>query len=726
MLLSYCEPCPPGTFAAQAGSEECAQCSATQLCPIATSDPIDVSAFRALISQSIAEAIASTGAGSTAGSGSAGGRRRLRAAYIFERIAREDTDMKFLTDAVEYGTTRANITRAEIRTEEVAEQRLYLVFAVLVVCVGIALLIVGFCLFSYMKSKLKKLTHNRPQAPPITKAARQLTRQERLQRRLARFLKLDRLYTDQIQAKREEVMNRGEAQPQPAKAAAEEAEEGGEEAKQTKLGAAFTLVGIGLAVIAAGYVLLQFSIANFQIVQTLQPGASPSAADIVGEFNVTAAFVGFGGPCQIVQQSAAAVPNSNGTRFAGREGVAVSITGIGPAEGAPAPAAEASHSASRRTCLVSWRCVRCRLLAASNASVDFRLVSRLAFAVAVNFAVHVPSYLSIEGVVVPSSEAAFSAFRGTLPVTDVRDGEPRYDAALRAADNRVAERGEGSFGLCSFTKPLSDAECAGESVNFRVRFDVDNVYVMVYRKVKASIADMLADLSSLTQTAIAVGGQIAIAAVTAHAFMRRRREGSAGPPSEASIAIGANAGLGGERPSAAATKGATSTPTSIGSESGDCKPAIARGGRRRSNSFEFGDYKARAGGPGADGGRFVHLYDIGPTPAPAPGASSSARALSSSEAARKNARRGSAHLEAAGGSAAATRSLSPPPRRPPISVATSRYAYSYGLGSNLPSNMAGPTDRPVFLHTSTASSSGQDDSASSVAPNDQSTMFIKL
>eukprot|EP00741_Cyanophora_paradoxa_P021014 tig00021326_g20286.t1 len=161
--------------------------------------------------------------------------------------------------------------------------------------------------------------------------------------------------------------------------------------------------------------------------------------------------------------------------------------------------------------VVTWRCSRCRLLAASNVTVDFRLVSRLAFAVAINYAIHVPSNLSIEGVLIPSSQAEFSVFRGTLPVTvpvslfplhfeDVRDGIPRYDAALRPADNRVAEKGEGSFALCSFTKPLSDPECAGESVAFRALFNIDNVY----RKVKASIADMLADLSSLAQTAIAI------------------------------------------------------------------------------------------------------------------------------------------------------------------------------------------------------------------------------
>eukprot|EP00741_Cyanophora_paradoxa_P015441 tig00020892_g14904.t1 len=56
--LAYCEPCPSGTFAAAAGSTTCTPCSSTQLCPIATSEPIDISDFKKLISQTISEALA--------------------------------------------------------------------------------------------------------------------------------------------------------------------------------------------------------------------------------------------------------------------------------------------------------------------------------------------------------------------------------------------------------------------------------------------------------------------------------------------------------------------------------------------------------------------------------------------------------------------------------------------------------------------------------------------
>eukprot|EP00741_Cyanophora_paradoxa_P013280 tig00000178_g12823.t1 len=536
--LAYCEPCPSGTFAAAAGSTTCTPCSSTQLCPIATSEPIDISDFKKFISQTISEALAAgretAGAepaqpGGTQRRGLLGTRRLMAAGDFFRRITSEDSVMSFISENVTYDTNSATILRPEIRTEEVANQRLYLIFAVLVACTGVLLILAGVCLYSYLKI---------PLAAP---SERKLERKERKNRRFEHILKLDRLYTDLIAAKREEV--KGGAKSVSAKTEEEEAAEDEEENQKTRYGVVFTMIGIGLAAIAAGYVLLQFSIANFSIIQTLQPGASPSAASIAGPLNVTASFAGFAGPCQIVKRAAESSGNASLSRFDGRAGVDVFVSGIGPVDGSPEPVAETSFIAARRTCLVTWRCKQCRLLAASNVTVDFRLVSRLAFAVAINYAIHVPSNLSIEGVIVPSSQAEFSVFRGTLPVTvpvslfplhfeDERDGTPRYDAALRPADNRAAEKGEGSFALCSFTKPLSDPECAGESVAFRVLFNIDNIYVMVYRKVKATVADMLADLSSLTQTAIAVGGQIAVAFLTARYFVKKpRRDADAGEDS---------------------------------------------------------------------------------------------------------------------------------------------------------------------------------------------------
>eukprot|EP00741_Cyanophora_paradoxa_P015442 tig00020892_g14905.t1 len=480
--------------------------------------------------------------------------------------------MTFISENVTYDTNSATIVRPEIRTEEVATQRLYLIFAVLVACTGVLLILAGICLYSYLKI---------PLAAP---SERKLERKERKNRRFEHILKLDRLYTDLIAAKREEV--KGGAKSVPASASVkteeEEAAEDEEENQKTRYGVVFTMIGIGLAAIAAGYVLLQFYIANFNIIQTLQPGSSPSAASIAGPLNVTASFAGFAGPCQIVKRAGESSGNASLSRFDGRAGVDVFVSGIGPVDGSPGPVAETSYIAARRTCLVTWRCSKCRLLAASNVTIDFRLVSRLAFAVAINYAIHVPSNLSIEGVIVPSSQAEFSVFRGTLPVTvpvslfplhfeDERDGTPRYDAALRPADNRAAEKGAGSFTLCSFTKPLSDPECTGESVAFRVLFNIDNIYVMVYRKVKATVADMLADLSSLTQTAIAVGGQIAVPFLTARYFFKKpRRDVDAGGDSvDGSIASeSAHPKL---QPRAA-------VPTKT-------ERASARMNRRRSNSF---------------------------------------------------------------------------------------------------------------------------------------------
>eukprot|EP00741_Cyanophora_paradoxa_P002895 tig00000654_g2809.t1 len=147
-----------------------------------------------------------------------------------------------------------------------------------------------------------------------------------------------------------------------------------------------------------GILVRLLSVANYNIIQTLQPGASPSANDISGPFNVSASFAGFAGPCQVVQSG----KSSNATRFNGRAGISVWVSGIGPLDGEAGPTTATSFNAARRTCLVSWRCAKCRLLAANNVSVNFHLV---------------PSFLTIEGVTIPASQAEFSVFRGTLPVT---------------------------------------------------------------------------------------------------------------------------------------------------------------------------------------------------------------------------------------------------------------------------------------------------------------------
>eukprot|EP00741_Cyanophora_paradoxa_P001279 tig00000475_g1236.t1 len=709
--MSYCEPCPSGTFAAAAGSAACTLCSSTQLCPIATSEPIDISDFKKLISETISEALAAAKEGLQPATGRVRrglllARRLLGAGDFLKRISSDETAMSFVSENVTYDTNTATIVRPEIRTEEVAKQRLYLVFALLVSCVGVLLLLAGVCLYSYLK------------VPLASPSERKLERAEHRQRRAERIMKLDRLYTNLIATKRQEV--KGDAKNETAKTQQEEAAEDEEENQKTLYGVIFTMIGIGLAAIAAGYVLLQFSIANFSIIQTLQPGASPSAADIAGALNVTASFAGFAGPCQIVQRAGESALNVS--RFDGRAGVDVFVSGIGPVDGWPAPVAETSFSAGRRTCLVSWRCAKCRLLAASNVTVDFRLVSRLALAVAVNYAIQVPSNLSIEGVIVPSSQAEFSVFRGTVPVTvpvslfplhfeDERDGTPRYDAALRPADNRATEKGEGSFGLCSFTKPLSDPECAGESVTFRVLFNIDNIYVRVYRKVKASIADMLADLSSLTQTAIAIGGQIAVTALTARYFMKGRR----GQPTEdargeladrdssstAGSSVAADPKLQlrnpavGKQHAASASDLKPDVPRSS-TPSGSVR-APARMTRRRSNSF--GDIE----GLGA-----VHIYEIDDDPADrASRAAHGPRSKSPGLPPRPTATAGShGHTSrSTGPSSSSAQPLIPGP--------SSRYAYSVASATaTLPiPNLPASAVRVISLLGSSASAAGSSNSS---------------
>eukprot|EP00741_Cyanophora_paradoxa_P002897 tig00000654_g2811.t1 len=121
---TFCEASerrPSGTFAAAEGSSACAPCSSTQLCPIATSEPMDVTDFKAFIAERIAEALAALDGGSTSASGAPAARRGLRArsgrklsgaSDFFRQISSENSEMRFISENVTYDTNTANITRA--------------------------------------------------------------------------------------------------------------------------------------------------------------------------------------------------------------------------------------------------------------------------------------------------------------------------------------------------------------------------------------------------------------------------------------------------------------------------------------------------------------------------------------------------------------------------------------------------------------------------------------
>eukprot|EP00741_Cyanophora_paradoxa_P025652 tig00000385_g24756.t1 len=546
-----CMPCPSGFYAPSEASTSCLACQATQL-PVATAEPVEVVDFRAIVAQSISRAFGLSPPGSSSSSGSTAAAARVRGRRLLQeqqtgflaRLTGTDAGVSYLTESVTLDTNSANVTRAEIKSEETAAGRLYAALALLAAAVGLLLALAGFALCFYVKLSSR------------------FTSEAVMAQRRLRIRKLDVFYADVIRGQRaaiaEELAKEALAERAPlvpssdgscsASASANASvcayphepprlpsiptstadpdkgptpspEPGaGAEPAGTVLGAAFALVAVGLVAVAVGYAVLQFALANYKVIESLNVGASPSEAEIRGPFELSVSFVGFAGPCEVRRLSDAASTSTARNATADGAGVYIAVSGVAVAvDGAPAPTAEARYDAAQRSCLVTWRCDDCRL-AASEAAVDFRLVSRLAFAVATSYLARVPNYAAVEGLVSPSAAGQFTVFRGVRPVTvplaltpDSRDGLPRYDVALRPADNRAAERSEASFGLCSMTRPLWEPECAGEAVVFRLALRVSTTFLRVSRVERAGYLDTIADVASLAELAIQVGSTLVLA-----------------------------------------------------------------------------------------------------------------------------------------------------------------------------------------------------------------------
>eukprot|EP00741_Cyanophora_paradoxa_P014543 tig00020805_g14023.t1 len=575
--VDTCEPCPAAHVARAAGSAACAPWN--------------------LIGQA-AQAIATQAPSRS--------RRRSRSLRAEAGAARradlelESDEVDLVTEAIVYDTNSANVTRAEIKTDEAAKQRLYRIFAVVAGAAGGAVLLVGLLMACYIRFGVP----TRPKVGATSRGARRLQRRKQVSR-------LDVLYTDDIAAAKRDLAERAAAREAarqlvaggaaklegvsrrasvaslsggrrassvveigpsgPLGPAARTGRRGsvgvvsfgnvtpvselGEptdgptqtEAAKSVAGAFATVIGVGLVLLAGeslpSFVVLQFAIANYETVQTLLSGTSPSAAAIAGPVEVSASFLGWSaGPSCFVREQAAANASRGALTNATAEGVVVSWRAISPVNETQAPAgvASAAFNVSERTCTVTWRCEACRVAstASAAAAVDFRLVSRLAFAVAIRYSVKVPKYASIRGVVTTSTRdeklKQLTVFRGARPVAvpvlltpvhfeHAADGVPQYDAALRQASNRDAELDETSFGLCSLTRQLSDPSCASvESVGFRAELAVNEVYLLVSRVIRASYLDTAADLASLIGTALAAGGQIVLAYFAARRVAQMR------------------------------------------------------------------------------------------------------------------------------------------------------------------------------------------------------------
>eukprot|EP00741_Cyanophora_paradoxa_P022275 tig00000246_g21504.t1 len=493
--MDYCTPCPPGFMAGENGASACLPCAATQLCPVGTADPVEIPRYQDVIG-GIKDLVA--------GARIVPQRRRVRLLGCAEptkfsdgrrRGLLQDAIDDFVVETFVDDTVNATITRPEIEDESVAFAQLYRIITYIAAAVGALVLVAAIAICVHLKTGSG----------------------DRAAERYRRVAKINVLYS--------EVVDQTLQENEDLEAALDVLRAGG---------AVFAIAGLGFFVIAAAFVVLQYAIANYTVLQTLLGGASPSAGSITGVFAVRAAFVGYPGSC-IMRGSADPSGFANASD-ASWVGATASFRGIAPVDDDPnsLPQLSAFYNETQRACIVDWMCQNCTLSAATNVSVELRLASRMALAVAVTYKIEVPTNLTVEGRVRTRSDATLGVFRGLRPVVaplslvplhfeDARDGSPRYDTSLWPSSNRGAEAEEESFSLCSLTLPLSHPSCAGESVAFRAAFELSDVHVRVSRVERASLLDMFADLSALTGSAINIGCQLLLAFVALLQLMQASR-----------------------------------------------------------------------------------------------------------------------------------------------------------------------------------------------------------
>eukprot|EP00741_Cyanophora_paradoxa_P025805 tig00000396_g24900.t1 len=500
--MQSCLSCPAGTVARDFGSAQCAICPAghvprdDRIDCVATSDPIDL-ALRT--SAELEDAGASSAQVSS-------GRRWLLGLGLgpsrkTRRLLASDANAGPMeSQELVFGQNNVTVAQSTVLTEEETLDRVNRLFLNILMGVGGLAAIIGLCMFVYIRLI--------PAATPEARA-----RRFRLIQRLhifydgARFLRV--LYASDpplvwltgcadIQPEEPDSnqpnADASNAAPDTKGAgAAAEGKEGPADPPRTVPGAFFSIVGIAGVAVAVLFVVVQFGLANFTIVQSLNPGTSPSASDIRGVFVVAAAFRGYGGDCGEND----ARYNSSG--FGGQQVLRVNRT-------------------SSRICTVTWSCADCRITADDGAFVRLYLVSRLAMAVSVSYAMKIPEYITVKGIVSPSLDDA--VFRGSRPLvipvdltpmhfTSEQDGTARYFAAVSSSDTESGQRTARDFALCPPARSIS--ACPDELVSFGVNFKVSQVYLLVYllveRKVRATVLSTIADIVSLASAAFGAGGQ---------------------------------------------------------------------------------------------------------------------------------------------------------------------------------------------------------------------------
>eukprot|EP00741_Cyanophora_paradoxa_P020425 tig00021254_g19716.t1 len=499
-----CTPCPWGTFSASPASVSCTPCGAGELCPLASSEPLE-----AVVDEDFEWAeLEEAAEGGVARAARA--RRRLRESGAARRGLRSHA-RETESVLVNYGNLNCTVSEPSIKDETDANRVLADRFIILGSACLAGMLFVGIVFYVWIYLIPRHLAHMS------------------MRERAGKVAWLHYFYRDDDTAPR--TIRQLELPP--------------------RVGAFFTVLGATAVAVAVSFVVAQQATANFMVTQSLNPGVSPTLASIAGEFGVAVAFRGYPGPC--------VAPASGGAASASSADARVALTGIAATSAAAATAMtlQAAPGAGK-TCTVRWSCTSCRVSSfesGGGTSVEVELAPpfsfplSLAMAASVQFVVKVvdlssscvsihlrrrqlPGGTSVNGSATPA--AAERLFRGEtaarLPVTLTAmhfapagdaDGLARFKPGAMAVDNAAAEVGEATFEPLS--RPQARPSSSQNRVAFRVDFAIAPNYVLVDRKTKNSVLDFLSGLYALGLAAFEVVAQLLALYVVLIRVLRRRK-----------------------------------------------------------------------------------------------------------------------------------------------------------------------------------------------------------
>eukprot|EP00741_Cyanophora_paradoxa_P007139 tig00000123_g6910.t1 len=479
--LIECTPCSTGTYANASGMPQCLPCPVGKYCPVGSRGPIDGRLRETEGDTDLTALLDSNTRRSRSRGLLALGRRALGIALPDDAEDLEfEVDLQWQKRSLDFNTV--NITQAVVKTEESTQNEMKQRFLYIGSALAGGLVFFGLLLVFYLWLL--------PATP------------EKREQRFRFVHRFHLLYKGNFF-----VYNEAAEEHEAIAADAAKGDMSGEpvcEKGRTSSGAFFTLFGVVAIAVAVSFIAVQYSTANFAIIQTLQLGTSPTAADINGRFRIVTIFRGYTGNCD-----------------ASEAGVALSgISGGGVLSFVKVDAGQ--------SCRVQWLCDDCKITAVDGVYAELRLVSRMAYAVAVPYRIEVPEFIRAEGLIKTSSDA--TVFRGIrsvkLPVqltpmhfSDPKDGRERYHLDISPADTVVSEKDETQFAVCPPFRPI--AECPEDVVSFRVEFEQMGLFVNVERVIRSSLLDAISDMLGLASAAFGIGGQAFVAYIIAKKFLKK-------------------------------------------------------------------------------------------------------------------------------------------------------------------------------------------------------------